>query len=171
MLCYRRMLPSLYVRNRIRRPGIGFSVFAIWPCSLSSPGFNASKASGSIRLPQRRKRRRLSADHPWPAMLCYRRMLPSLYVRNRIRRPGIGFSVFAIWPCSLSSPGFNASKASGSIRLPQRRKKTPSLAGSARTIPGPLCFATGICSLRFSLLTNPNQGESEHVYSAGIGLQ
>ena len=66
---------------------------------------------------------RLSADHPWPAMLCYRRRLPSLYVRSSIRRPGIGFSVFPIWPYSLSSPGFNASQASGSIRLAQRRKR------------------------------------------------
>ena len=52
--------------------------------------------------------------------------------------------------------------------------KTPSLAGSARAIPGPRCFATGVCSLRFTSgrrirylqkhlrqLTDPNQSDSD----------
>ncbi|TXL76881.1 hypothetical protein D9O29_16500 [Pantoea vagans] len=30
-----------------------------------------------------------------------------------------------------------------------KTQKTPSLAGSARAVPGPRCFATGVCSLRF----------------------
>jgi len=31
-----------------------------------------------------------------------------------------------------------------------KMQKTPSLACSARTLPGPRCFATGVCSLRFT---------------------
>ncbi|MXP49818.1 hypothetical protein FD733_11735 [Pantoea sp. Eser] len=63
---------------RAERPGIGVSAFPICPCSLSSPVLTAEQASGSIRLSQRRKRR-----IPWPAMLCYRRMLPSLHLRQQ----------------------------------------------------------------------------------------
>ncbi|KAA5973361.1 hypothetical protein F3I52_03470 [Pantoea sp. M_8] len=41
------------------------------------------------------------------------------------------------------------SRLQGAYAL-RKDAKPPSQAGSARAIPGPLCFATGICSLRFT---------------------
>jgi len=54
----------------------------------------------------------------------------------------------SIWPLSIhtliSWAGFREHTPSA------KTQKTPSLACSARPIPGPRCFATGVCSLRFT---------------------
>ena len=51
------------VRNRVGRAAMdGISDFPICPCSLRRLALTAVRASGSIRLSQRRKRR-----HPWRA--------------------------------------------------------------------------------------------------------
>ena len=100
-------------------------------------------ASGSIRLPQRRRGAipgRLSAGHPWPAMLCSRRMLPSLWTLSWLDeltergRCGLRFRTG-----SLAGPEYSV-QASGSIRLPQRRRDAiPGGLSAGHPWPARLC--------------------------------
>jgi len=150
MLCSRRMLPSLWTLSWLDeltergRCGLRFRTG-----SLAGPEYSV-QASGSIRLLQRRRDAipgRLSAGHPWPARLCSRHMLPSLWrlswLDELTERGRAGCALTGCWVGS----GLWVQHRLQEAYAFRKDAGTPSLAGSARAIPGPRCFAPGVCFL------------------------